>query len=331
MGVWGALFSFACEMETMGWTKKRDSRRLSRWHTPGDALPHYHLFSLLHLLLWPAVALFSGCCELPQQPEEPAAETPAADSLVRTRITPVTPLSAAILHLDLAVYAEEAPRRLEYHARTPYGAEIEARTPPGDKRVVLIANSPYALNYEALQAYDAMEQLESRFADEDPAHPLLSGVAVVPAGRQGEVPLEPLLGEVILVSVDNRLPAGTLLEQPRVRLCQVSTRAELLRTGPFHPSETQDGAFVSLPGDIGYFPVRPLVRLPCYPFEASDAGAGAARLEFACDIAGTERLYPQRLPSLPRGHVLCVELTILDTLRCTAQVYDGGPLRMNSP
>ena len=323
-------------METKGWIKKRDSRAFFLRHNSRGTLPRLHVFSsLLYLITSPAAALALITCEsVPDLPREPAPVPEAQqDSLVLTVISPRTDLPGAADHLDLAIYAEAAPQRLEFHVRSPFSDTLAALTPPGDKRVVLIANSPYTLNYAALQAYDSMELLSCRLEDERADRPLMSGAAVVQAGRPCSLRLEPLRGEVILVSVDNGLPAGTLLENPRVRLCNVSPAAEILRTGDFHPIETVDGSFVSLPHDIGYFPVRPGIRLPCYPFDASGPGSSltAASLEFVCEIAGTTCRYRVRLPSLQRGRTLCVELAVNSTADSRAHVYDGGPLRLESP
>lgn len=319
-------------MDTKGWTKKRGSLFL---RLRGVLLRHLFICSLLSLLfiaVAAALSLGTGCRKGTLQQEDPPEERPGEDSCL-TRIVPRAAMAPAIGWMDLAVYREETPQRLEFHARIPFSDTLEALTPPGDKRIVLIANSPYSLNYAALQAYESMEQLVCRLEDEAPDRPVMSGTAVVQAGSCRELPLEALRGEVILVSVDNSLPPGTLLEHPRVRLCRISPGAEILRTGSFHPVETVDGEYVSLPHDIGYFPVRPGIRLPCYPFDASDPGAvlNAARMEFACEIEGMPCSFQVSLPSLLRGRTLCVELIISGTSRHSAHVYDGGPLRLESP
>lgn len=318
-------------MDTKGRIKKRGSLFLQF----RSILLHLLFICLLCLMLSSAAAL-SLCLPACRRSAEPAAapEGPAPrDSLVRTRIIPRPDPPLPGGWLDLAVYREDPPQKLEFQARSPFSDTLEAATPPGDKRVVLIANCPYRLNYAALQAYESIEQLVCRLEDELPRHPVMSGTAVLQAGMPREVRLEPLRGEVILVSVDNSLPAGTLLENPRVRLCNVSPAAELLRTGDFHPVETTDGEYTALPHAIGYFPVRPGIRLPCYPFDASDPAAvlNAARLEFTCEIEGTPCRYQVRLPSLQRGGTLCVELIISGPERHSARVYDGGPLRLDSP
>ena len=262
-------------------------------------------------------ALWCSCRKLPDPvdgPEEMPEDPPVVvvDS-VTTRIRLLTE-GRSVGTLDLFVYDSEGTRPLEVHrtaAELPEGWWA-VQTLPGDKLVVGIANSPRRFNLNALGRYDAMEQLSFRFGDDNPQRPILGGSCRTDA-QLGEIVLRPLLCRVVLVSVANTMDGYELLEDPRVRLLDLPDGAQILRDREFRPSELIDeGDWVALPWDVGYFPQACGISLWCYPNDTPEDILGVPRptLEFECRILGESCSFEVPLPPLNRGCTKEVELTV---------------------
>ena len=266
----------------------------------------------LLLLLLPAL---SGSCRKEPDPVVAEEETPpsaVADSIL-TRIR-VQAGGMAVESVDIFLYGSGGTRSLENHLRTerlPEGGwDIPAL--PGEKLAVAIANSPRKFNQKALERFDTMEQLAFRFAEDDPARPVLGGFCAT-SGQEGEITLRPLLCRIVLATVCNTMDGYELLEEPRVRLRDLPDAAEILREEGFRPAELIDaGEWAALPFDVGYFPQEPGIALWCYPNDTPENILGVPRpsLEFECKIRGENCSFEVPLPPLPRGCTKEVELTI---------------------
>ena len=289
----------------------RRPRCLSDLFQCRGALPGAGSFLLFCLFLPPALL---GSCRkeaLPEPGSRPDDPPPAVDS-VRTLIR-FQSGDAPVRRLDLFIYGNGGTRPLERHLQLDAIPDtLSLLTPPGEKILVGIANSPHRFNLNALARFDAMEHLSFSFSDDDPAFPVLGGSGGT-ADHAGEIRLRPLLCRVVLASVANTMDGYELLESPRVRLCDLPDAAEILREKDFRPAELIDaGAWTALPCDIGFFPQEPGTVLWCYPNDTPENVLGTPRpvLEFACEIQGRSCSFEVPLPPLPRGSSIQVELTI---------------------
>lgn len=236
--------------------------------------------------------------------------------------------SYPIKNLDLFVYSDSWTRQLEVHRFDTnfFHNTFNIPTSAGDKRLVIVANSPWRFNEEALRSYDSIELLQMSYADEDPEYPLMSGFDVFSAGDSLKIELSPLICPIEVLSVDNQLEGCTLLKRPKIRLEGVNASAELLRMVGFHPTETVESAdelrnpqmmSACLPSDIGLYTQYPGITLYCYPIDVDpdDIAAVHTTLIFeaeACLTDGTtspiSRSWP--LPTLHRGEHLALSLSI---------------------
>ena len=264
-----------------------------------------------YLFLLPALL---GSCRKDPVPDAPVDETPPAP-VVDSVLTTVR-LEAGgreVRTLDLFIYAPDGIRDLEHHVHLDHlPDELCLRTPPGEKLLAAVANSPRSFNLKALERYDAMEQLGFPFADDDPESPILGGSGTTQE-LTGTVSLQPLLCRVVLAAVCNTMDGYELLENPRVRLRDLPASAEILRLQDFRPVELLDaGPWAALPYDVGYFPQEPDITLWCYPNDTPEDVLGVPRptLEFACEIRGSACSFDVPLPPLARGAALTVELII---------------------
>lgn len=158
-----------------------------------------------------------------------------------------------------------------------------------------------------------------------------------------EMELLPLRGEVIVSSVcssvrqdgvDSGGASGSggavLLEDARVRLLNINTTADILRTGVFHPTETiSEGPWTELPFSIGiYSALHTFARLICYPFdgESSDSWTSSARLELRCTILGKDCTYHFDLPTVGRGCSVLVDIDIKSPYDATCRTFQTDRL-----
>lgn len=254
-----------------------------------------------------------GSCRRVEAPEIPGEEepVPVIDSvLLDIRLDAG---GRIVRRADLFIYDTGGIRALETHlALDSLPARLQVPATPGEKRVVCIANSPYAFNLNTLARCDAIEQLSYAFTDDDPDRPLLSAAGTTEACAVTLLP-RPMLCRVRLAAVSNTLDGYELLEEPCVRLCDLPHSAEILRESDFRPSELIDtGPWTALPCDVGFFTQEPDIDLWCYPNDTPEEVLGVPRptLEFRCKIRGETCSFEVPLPPLARGGAVEAELTI---------------------
>ena len=263
-----------------------------------------------YLFLLPALL---GSCRKDPVPDLPADDTPvpAVDSVLTT--IRLEAGGREVRTLDLFVYAADGIRGLEQHRHLDHlPDELCLRTPPGEKLLAAVANSPRGFNLKALERYDAMERLSFPFADDDPDTPILGGSGATQE-LTGTDSLQPLLCRVVLSAVCNTMDDFELLENPRVRLRDLPDAAEILRQQDFRPTELLDaGPWTALPCDVGFFPQEPGITLWSYPNDTPEDILGVPRptLEFACEIRGKTCSFDIPLPPLARAATVKTEITI---------------------
>ena len=268
---------------------------------------------LLFCFLLSLPASLGSCRKLPGPvTDEPVPEAPpVVDSMtVSLRFDAG---GQAVRRVDLFCYSSTGTESLLKHMLCSNLSDtLSLKVPEDAGTVICIANSPHAFNLNALARFDAMKQLRFNFLDDDPAEPVLGGMAVIRDGSCS-LSLKPLLCCITLVSVANTLDGYELLEEPRVRLRDIPDSAEILRESDFRPAELIDaGPWTSLPYDVGYFPQKPGIRLWCYPNDTPENVLGTPRpcLEFECLILGKTCTFEVPMPPLPRGCSKEVELTV---------------------
>jgi len=302
---------------------------------PRGSLPHVLLLSLVNLI--PLAGVASGavtavialCCSCGRastetSPQPDPTPTPTDSLLSFINISASYPIK----NLDLFVYADSWTRLLDrhYNLQNLHPTSTTILTLPGDKRLVIIANSPYEFNIEALRAFDSIELLEMNYADEDPDYPLMSAFEVFTAGDSVKVELTPMLCPVEILEVQNCLEDTPLLQNPRVRLTNINAKAELLRFSGFHPTDIIESPdeighpkmmSQHLPSDIGLYTQHPGTTLYCYPITSpnNDIAAVHTTLIFEAEIATPDgqretltREWP--LPTIPRGTTTALSLCI---------------------
>ena len=296
---------------------------------PGSRQPFAHLHDLsqrgrtLHhgagsflfalLLLSILSALLGSCRKINPGAEEkdPIQEVQAPDSVL-TGIR-LQAGGLPVRRLDIFIYDASGTKTLQKHVQLDsLPGELHLPALPGEKILVGIANSPLRFNLGALGRFDAMEQLQYRFGDDNPEYPILGGFCSS-VEESGTIVLRPLLCKIVLSSVSNAMDGYELLEEPRVRLCDLPDGTEVLREKDFRPSELIDaGAWQALPYDVGYFPQYPGIALWCYPNDTPETVLGVPRpsLQFECTICGETCSFEVPLPPLDRGCTKEVELTI---------------------
>ena len=217
--------------------------------------------------------------------------------------------SDKVRQLDLFIFSASGTKPLEKHVRYDSAPEkISLMLPVGEKVAAAIANSPKAFNLTALSRYDALEQLEYSFTDDDPSYPIMSGTT------DGDtLVLKPMMCCVILASVSNGMDGYELIESPRVRLTDLTMSAKVMQESEFRPSETLDaGDWKDLPSDIGFYTQRPMTAMYCYPNDTPETTLGTPHigLELQCTIQSETCSFDVALPPLNRGDTLRVDLNI---------------------
>ena len=275
--------------------------------------------------------MIAGCGKLvPDGPDDgpaPVVVQPSDSSrfkvLFRTS-SAIADTVANVSRADIFIYSSDGMKQLldtrSWH-HLPDSLVFSA--PAGDKTVVAVINSPRDFNMEALGRYDSMELLTSTFSEDSPARPLMSGSCNVPADGSATMYVTPLLARVKLGEISNSMKGYTRLENPRIYLENISTAAEVLRTGGFRPSEMiDDPPRAYLPYDIGVFSQNPGTQLFCYPNDSAESiGTPLTNLVLECEIKGNTRTFAVPLKSVRRNSTTFVDLEVKDSLNFESKVY----------
>lgn len=200
---------------------------------------------------------------------------------VKDSLTLIVKSRCNVRTLDILVYGGAPLLRLESCTRCEARADslrVELKdTLP--KTIVVLGNMPGEINPYAVDHFDALDRLEMSLNDDDPAAPFLSGKAVW-SGGECEVQLLPLLCCIVIESITNMNDDYTLLENPRVWLSGINTRAALMQTTGFRTAEPADGKAVRLPYDIGLYTQYPGTKLWCYPLDLPDSQSAQLVVEY---------------------------------------------------
>lgn len=218
--------------------------------------------------------------------------------------------------LDLFIYRDTLTHPLETHLRleAPIPEPLIVDSKPGDRILVAIANSPAPFREEALQRYDAAEQLEMYYREEDPNYPLMSAVTAFTEGPV-RIGLTPLLCPVNILHINNL--TGLALSGARVQLKGVNSHVQMLRTDGFRTVETEDnpGKLAhpemmrrEIQAEIGHELSSPGLELYCYPFDGE--GPNCTTLVLSAVADGEPREWTFALPPLSRGQPTAMELTL---------------------
>ena len=241
-------------------------------------------------ILWFALPIISGAflfcapsCRKTPAPCPPPVVTDTTQFVqeVKDSLTLIVKSRCNVKTLDILVYGGAPLLSLESCTRCEARAdslrvELKDSLP---KTIVVLGNMPGELNPYAVEHLDALDRLEMSLNDDDPAAPFLSGKTIWTGGRC-EVELLPLLCCVVIESVTNLNDDYTVLENPRVWLSGINTRAALMQTTGFRADEPAEGKAVRLPCDIGLYTQYPGTKLWCYPLDLPDAQSVQLMVEY---------------------------------------------------
>ena len=259
------------------------------------------------------LAIAPGCERLDTASGAEGVKVDSLTTVVLPRLS-----GGSFIRADVFLYDDSGPRLLEGHVRlTGSGDSAIFRTPSGDKTAVVIANSPWTFDDKALSSFDSMEILPFHYCDEGTVRRMMSGSLSCRAGDTVEVAASSYMCSVSLRSVEHSFSSYKRLEDPIVRLENVSSGAEALRRDSFQPSQTTSDTtgmrglmWDTLPSDVGMYPQYPDITLMCYPNESS---VSRSRIVVEGVVDGKRRSFVADLPTLAAGKSLRADLTISST------------------
>lgn len=286
--------------------------------TPSD----FTICYLLALLLWVASLCLCGCRK--------AAPVTGPDFEAATKCSCILSIDGPVSlaegvksddavtdSLDIFAYNPANGYRIDSYSRIAYAPEIQLTLTTGVKRLVVLRGLEISrLTYADIVSMESLCQVCGHLEEEDPANPLLSGIAEVDAGvnPRTSVTLEPLLTRIRI----SRLAAdfsgcsyeGAVVDSVRLYLTNVSCRCSLLSRDDIQAQEfvnygcwnEQDiQSFTapemlceSLEGNLTAIPRNLATCLYCYPNQNPDEMAGSpfTRLVVECRINGERFYYP---------------------------------------
>lgn len=306
--------------------QKGDNSATSRHLKSSSLLDLRHIQTILHfyLLLGGVALLVFSCKTVRIDKDEGITDiTPVVvDSSLRViHIYPDTVFST-IRKLDLMVYEDGGTYKLIHHSKLEEAVDsINIALPKGGLIYALIANYPESIANASLQRYDSLTKLQADFRSDDKDAPIMSVW-----GRSESERLNmhciPMMSRVKLVSVSNLMDDYELLENPRVRLCNINSSANILQYDPFTPSQTIDyGEWHNLPYDIGTYAQRPDITMYCYP--SSDVlSVSQTAIEFECYIKGKKCSFVSEIPRITRNSLTLVELSVEDSYNYDFRIVD---------
>ena len=216
--------------------------------------------------------------------------------------------------LDLFIYNADGVRDLLTRIScTGIPDSLRFTGPSRTYTAVAIANSPMDFNPAATERYDSMELLTYSFSDDSPGCPVMSGTCNIEPGSPCTIDLSPLMARVTLAEITNTMKGYVRLEDPRIRLENLNSGAEILRFAGFRPAETiETGEELRLPYDIGIFKQNPMSTLYCYPNDSPESTIGTPPTVFVleCEINGETCNFRVTLPAIERNGQVFVDLTV---------------------
>ena len=295
--------------------------------SPASILLKKSLF--LILLLPGAACLVAGCTGLsPDDDGDVPVVVQPADSCrftVRFRmLSGIADTVSRVSRADVFIYSADGLKELEGSRSWNFLPDsLVFSGPVGDKTVVAVLNSPRDFNLDALQRYDSIELLTCPFDEDSPSRPLMSGLCNVSPDGSSTLSVTPLMARVKLGEISNGLKNYVRLEDPRIYLENISTDAEILRTGGFRPSGMIDmPGKVSLPYDIGIFPQTPGTELFCYPNDSPESiGTPLTNFVLECEIKGETKTFTVPINSIRRNSTTYVDISVTDENTFESKVY----------
>lgn len=190
--------------------------------------------------------------------------------------------------------------------------DFSVLVPEGDKKVVVVLNSPREFNLAAMSKYSSVSLVTYNFRDDSPDYPIATGQGLSEGGSV-RLELRCLLSRVVLSEITCGLDHYDVLEEPRIRLRNINSSAGAFQTEGFQPVETIDaGEWTALPYDVGLFTQTLGLPLYCYPNECdtNDPASQPTQMELECTIRGELCSFTLDLPPIARGDSLSVNICV---------------------
>lgn len=180
-----------------------------------------------------------------------------------------------------------------------------------DKEVFVFANLPWRLNPDAFYHSDALSLLEISLDEDSPQYPVMYGSSVVKftegAFSKTEVRLSCLMAQVEILSISNLLQGGdSLLEDPRVWIENISTRAQIIRPAMFPLMEDRSSRVIRL-NDVGMYTQYPRARFHIYP---NDGKLKESVLKMEYFVNGEKHTLSLPLGEISRGEYIPVDISV---------------------
>lgn len=232
--------------------------------------------------------------------------------------------------LDFLFFDDDPLGRLDSFSRVVCtdGSATGTVCGSGDKIIAAVsAGSDTSYDYADIMDYKTFAARTQEFRSEDPAVPVVSGVAKT---GDAAIVLKPLLTGLKIHSLlaDFRLHpySGSVMENVKIYLTNISSSSPVLGIRDAPPSSwlnlggysTDDAATLDHPemiyaetGNVGREVVFTSVELYCYPsgIKEETFGSPLTKLVFEAFIDGETWYYPILLKDLERGDFLSLDIT----------------------
>ncbi len=219
--------------------------------------------------------------------------------------------------LDIFAYDPANGYRIDSYSRIAGAQEIRLTLTTGPKRLVILSGmAPGRLTYNDIVTLEHLKKCCGRLEEEDPEHPLLSGMTDLDAGvdPRSEVCLTPLLTRIrishLAADFTDRSYAGAVVDSVAIYLTNVNCRCPLLEGDGIRAeqfcncgrwSDADLRRFVTpamlrfnIEGRLGTSPRSIGSSLYCYPNQnpQEEIGSLFTRLVVECRIDGERFYYP---------------------------------------
>lgn len=219
------------------------------------------------LLAFATGPVFLTGCSAEAFPDEGTVETVIDIHRSICSLTKAGDGGPGIRHLDIFVFNDDGPGRLDSYTRIDYhpGMTLKASSKSGDKRLVIIANSDISSNlFVETVCYDDISDYAVELGREDVEAPVMSGECRYSAadGAKCDITLTPLLSKIVIKSI-----VADGLKNISVYLTDVCGRMKILDSMNKWPAE------ISPHGDSKVY--HPGVVLYCYPNNVAEESIGS--------------------------------------------------------